>query len=204
MNRFLLSALLLLSTGHANAEETPAQQASHPGQDMQISATFMQQETFAAAVEWWSRYIGSSGYWATGRFGGGIAHHAYAEVDGEGKKQRVQNIDYLLGYSMDSRDGLPVRFRSVFLAGYATLDRHAKMSGVKRDPTSYGFFDTRHGFNLVPPTHEASGSVGASLLELGAGFRWNFIGSRDAGLHAGGMEIREMQVYPYLAANMYL
>lgn len=188
----------------ALAAESEAQVAANPGQDYELSATFMQQETFATAVEAWSKYLGGTGYWSTARLGGGLMLHAYDEVDLEDKTQHVQNIDYVFGYSMDSRGQSPVRFRSVFLAGYATLDRHAKMSGVGRDPTSYGFFETRHGFNLVPPTHEASGSEGASLLELGAGFRWNFIGSRDEGLAVGNTRVREMQVYPYLAANMYL
>lgn len=84
------------------------------------------------------------------------------------------------------------------------MDRHARGAAEGSDPTSFGFFDTRQGVALVPPSHELSAERNDdSLMELGIGFRWNFIGGNTR-LAAGDVEIREMQVYPYLAAHMPL
>jgi hypothetical protein len=203
--RFIGASLLSLSvTTGALAQATPTKADQVPDKSMQLAVTFMQQEAFAASVEAWSGHIGSPGYWQTGRFGGGVTVHAYQELDGDGHRQHVDNVDGMLGYAMDSRSSV-VHFRSVFLFGYATLDRHID-EAADDTQSRYTFFETRQGFNVVPPTHEAQGvdaTQASSLLEIGAGFRWNFFDSQE-NKTAGAYQIPSLQIFPYLAAVMSL
>ncbi len=179
--------------------------AAEPEQDQQIQviAAAHQTEVFGVSFEVWSPHLVKEGYWSSARFGLGFGLAAFSESTANGERHHVRTEDYSAGYMIESRQAGFVRFHSVFQAGGARMDRHAKGVDMPLDPTSYGYFDTRQGFSFLPPTHENGPIQDSSRLDVGAGFRWNFIGSSRA-LSAGDSQIREMQIYPYLAANMFI
>lgn len=168
-----------------------------------LSVAFQQREVFGVTAEAWLPSPFKHQYWSAARFGLSLGIDAASEATSATEKDHVRMLDAAVGYSVDSPRAGIGRFRSTFLIGGTSMDRHGK-SAPERDPTSFGFFDTRQGVALVPPSHEITADRGDdSLMELGVGFRWNFIGG-NARLAAGDTEIREMQVYPYLAAHMPL
>lgn len=194
-----------------------AQDGDHT-KDYQVTVTAMETEEFSLNLELWSPQFIKEGYFKLARFGAVLGTHNYYEIDGNNKKRHVNSNDIALGYQIGI-DGGWLRLRSAFLGGLAKLDRHSVAGpdgpgGGNRDPSQYSFFETRHGFQLVPPTHIASKTSGPlasnevstpqdSLFELGIGFRWNFIGSEKT-YRAGDILIREIQVFPYLAAHIFI
>ncbi len=204
---------LLLAVSPAFGQQGP----SHP-KDFQLSVTAMETEEFSLSLELWSPHLVDSGYFRFARFGALLGTHNYYEINAQDKKRHVDSHDLALGYQI-GLDGGWLQLRSAFLGGISKHDRHATSGpdgpgGGARDPQQFAYFETRHGFELVPPTHIASqasapvvpNAVTApqrSLFELGIGFRWNFIGSEKI-YRAGDILIQEIQVFPYLAAHVFL
>jgi hypothetical protein len=207
------AAWLVAGAAHAAppvvaASAKPAAEDEAPNaRDWIISATLAQREAFGANLEVWSNHVRRVGYWRNARLGGGVGFQSYDELNDDGLYKRVSNVDYALGFAMDSMRVEPLRLRSLFLAGQAEADHHPSTTKAPegRDRARYAFVEMRHGFDVVLPTHEVSATEpdDASLFEIGVGLRWNFIDA-ERDLKAGDTRIRPLTLFPYISANSFL